>query len=87
MSKTAYRGLGEKPLSKREVVAQVAKFPEVQEAHIISGDWDILIKIKTSNVESVRKFVVDKLRLVKGIEKTLTCLAFESQKESTAIPV
>jgi len=83
----AYRTLTERPLSQREVVAQVAKFAEVQEAHIISGDWDILIKIKTSSVEAVGKFVIDKLRLIKGIEKTLTCLVFESQKESTAIPI
>jgi len=83
----AYRGLGERPLSQREVATQVAKLAEVQEVHIISGDWDILVKMRTRDVESVGKFVVDKLRLVKGIEKTLTCLVFESAKESTAIAI
>jgi DNA-binding Lrp family transcriptional regulator len=43
--------------------------------------------VKAKDVESVGRFVVDKLRLVKGIEKTLTCLVFESQKETTAIPL
>jgi DNA-binding Lrp family transcriptional regulator len=61
--------------------------PEVQEVHIISGEWDILIKVKAKDVDSVGKYVVDKLRLVKGIERTLTCLVFESEKESTVIPV
>jgi hypothetical protein len=28
---------------------------------------------------------VDKLRTVKGIEKTLTCLVFDTQKETTEI--
>lgn len=83
----AYRGAGDRALSQREVAKQIAEFTEVQEVHIITGDWDILIKVKAKDVESVGKFVVDKLRLVKGIEKTLTCLVFESQKESTAIPV
>jgi Lrp/AsnC family leucine-responsive transcriptional regulator len=83
----AYRGTGEKPLSQREVASQVARFAEVQEVHIIAGDWDILIKVKTRDVESVGKFVVEKLRLVNGIEKTLTCLVFESKKESTEIPL
>jgi Lrp/AsnC family leucine-responsive transcriptional regulator len=78
---------GDKTLSQREVAKEVAQFPEVQEVHIISGDWDILIKVRTSAVESVGKFVVDKLRLVKGIEKTLTCLVFESQKETTSLPL
>lgn len=83
----AYRGEGGKVLSQREVARQIAGFPEVQEVHIISGDWDILMKVKERDVGSIGRFVVDKLRLVKGIEKTLTCLVFESEKETTAIPL
>jgi len=77
----------EKVLSQRNVAKEIAKFPEVQEVHIISGEWDILIKVKAKDVVSIGKLVVDKLRLVRGIEKTLTCLVFESTKESTAIPL
>jgi len=82
----AYNG-EEKVVSQRKVAREIANFPEVQEVHIISGEWDILIKVKAKDVESVGKYVVDKLRMVKGVEKTLTCLAFESEKESTAIPL
>jgi len=81
----AYRGESRKILSQRQVAKQIAAFPEVQEVHIISGDWDILMKVKAKDVESVGRFVVDRLRLVKGIEKTLTCLVFGSEKETTAI--
>jgi len=77
----------EKTVSQRKVAREIANFPEVQEVHIITGEWDILIKVKTKDVDSVGKYVVDKLRLVKGIEKTLTCLVFGSEKESATIPV
>jgi DNA-binding Lrp family transcriptional regulator len=77
----------ERIVSQRKVAKDIASFPEVQEVHIISGEWDILIKVKAKDVDSVGKYVVDKLRLVKGIEKTLTCLVFESEKESAAIPL
>ncbi|MEM3602180.1 MAG: Lrp/AsnC family transcriptional regulator [Candidatus Bathyarchaeia archaeon] len=77
----------ETPLSQRTIAEQISKFPEVQEVHIISGDWDILIKVKDKDVDAVGKFVVDKLRTVKGIEKTLTCLVFATPKETTAIPL
>jgi DNA-binding Lrp family transcriptional regulator len=63
----------------------IAKFPEVQEAHIITGDWDILIKVKEKEVAAIGQFVIDKLRLVEGIEKTLTCMVFETEKETTNI--
>jgi hypothetical protein len=36
-------------------------------------------------VDAVGKFVVDKLRLIKGLEKTLTCMVFETVKETTQI--
>jgi Lrp/AsnC family leucine-responsive transcriptional regulator len=77
----------ERSVSQRKVAKGIADFPEVQEVHIISGEWDILIKVKANDVDSIGKFVVDKLRLVKGIEKTLTCVVFETEKESTAIPL
>ena len=82
----AYKG-EDKVLSQRKVAKEIANLPEVQEVHIISGEWDILTKVKAMDVNSVGKFVVDKLRLVRGIEKTLTCFVFETEKESTAIPL
>ena len=74
-------------VSQRDIADGIARFPEVQEVHIITGDWDLLIKLKTKNVDTVGKFVIDKLRLVKGIEKTLTCMVFETCKETTEIPI
>jgi len=77
----------EQLFSQRDVAKDIAKFPEVQEVHIITGDWDLLVKLKAENVDAVGIFVIDKLRLVKGIEKTLTCMVFETRKETTEIPL
>jgi Lrp/AsnC family leucine-responsive transcriptional regulator len=82
----SYRTDKETPLSQRAIAEQISKFPEVQEVHIISGDWDILIKVKDKDVDSIGRFVIDKLRTVKGIEKTLTCMVFDTPKETTVIP-
>lgn len=79
-----YKGT-DRILSQRKVAKQIATFAEVQEVHIISGEWDILIKVKAKDVESVGKFVVDKLRLVGGIGRTVTCFVFESEKETMSI--
>jgi len=74
-------------ISQRDIAKEISKFSEVQEVHIIAGDWDLLIKLRAENVDAVGKFVIDKLRLVKGIEKTLTCMVFETSKETTEIVV
>jgi Lrp/AsnC family transcriptional regulator, leucine-responsive regulatory protein len=74
------------PVSQRDVAEEIARFPEVQEVHIITGDWDLLVKLRAENVDAIGKFVVDKLRRVKGLDKTLTCMVFETVKESTSLP-
>jgi DNA-binding Lrp family transcriptional regulator len=76
----------ETPISQRDVAEEIAHYPEVQEVHIITGDWDLLVKLRAENVNAVGKFVVDKLRLIKGLDKTLTCMVFETVKESTSLP-
>ncbi|MCJ7713514.1 Lrp/AsnC ligand binding domain-containing protein, partial [Candidatus Bathyarchaeota archaeon] len=58
---------------------------EVQEVHIITGDWDLIIKLRAEAVDSIGKFVIDKLRLINGLEKTLTCMVFETIKETTKL--
>jgi len=75
----------EKPLSQRDVAKQIAAFPEVQEVHIITGGWDILIKVKADHVDTLGKFVMDKLRIVEGIGNTLSCIVYETVKETTDV--
>ena len=74
-------------VSQRSMAKEIARFPEVQEVHIITGDWDLLMKVKGKDVDAVGKFVIDRLRMVRGIEKTLTCMVFETCKETTEIDV
>jgi len=80
----SYRTVGSEA-SQRQIAKEISKFPEVQEVHIITGDWDILVKIKAKDVDAIGEFIVDKLRTLRGIEKTLTCMVFDSLKESTDI--
>jgi DNA-binding Lrp family transcriptional regulator len=86
LAAVSYRAKPENlPVSQRVVAEEIAKFPEVQEVHIITGDWDLLIKLRGMSVDAIGKFVVDRLRLVNGLEKTLTCMVFETLKETTKI--
>lgn len=88
LASITYRPSGFKDtLDQRTIAKEVARFPEVQEVHIITGDWDLLIKVKEEDVSSVGKFVIEKLRTVRGIEKTLTCMVFDAVKETQDLPI
>ncbi len=84
LASVSYRiKIDDSPISQRTVAEEIAKLREVQEVHIITGDWDLLVKLRAKSVDAIGKFVVDKLRLIKGLEKTLTCMVFETVKETT----
>ena len=85
LASVSYRTKNSGPTSQRIVAKEIALFAEVQEVHVITGDWDLLIKLRVETVETVGTFVVDKLRLIEGLEKTLTCMVFETIKETTKI--
>jgi DNA-binding Lrp family transcriptional regulator len=72
---------GGKNVSQRTLAEQMAKIPEVHEISLISGEWDILIKVRTSSVENVGKLVIDRLRMMEGVERTQTCVSFQTLKE------
>ena len=88
LAQVSYRAKNkdETPITQRDVAEEIARFPEVQEVHIITGDWDLLVKLRAENVDAIGKFVVDKLRNINGLDKTLTCMIFETVKESTSLP-
>ncbi|MGC8993668.1 MAG: Lrp/AsnC family transcriptional regulator [Candidatus Aenigmatarchaeota archaeon] len=72
-------------VSQRKVAEEISKLPYVQEVHIITGDWDILVKIRGKDVEEIGKFVLDQIRGIKGVAKTLSSFVFQTVKETTDI--
>src|SRR3989344_2006379 len=72
-------------MSQREAAAKVAMMEQVQDVYIVTGDWDILIKVRAKNVDEIGDFVIDRLRKLHGVEKTYTMFVFDTRKESTII--
>jgi DNA-binding Lrp family transcriptional regulator len=68
-------------ISQRELAKRIAKLPGIYEVHIISGEYDLLLKARGKSLEDIGVLVVDKLRQLKGVGRTLTCACFETVKE------
>ena len=69
-------------LSQRKLAEEISKIQGVYEVSVISGEWDMLLKVRAGSVEEIGRLVVDRLRAMKGIEKTETCVSFQTIKES-----
>ena len=68
-------------VSQKALAHEIALMENVEEAHLISGEWDILLKVRGSSVKEIGDLVIDKIRGMHGVAKTLTCVVFYSAKE------
>lgn len=69
-------------LDFRLITKKIAENPLVIEAFTISGEFDIMIKIKAANLQEIGNYILDNLRQVEGVDKTITFDAMEIVKEN-----
>ena len=62
---------------EREVLNKAREFPEVKEAHLIYGEWDLILKVEVESIEEITAFVVDKLRRIEAVKLTSTMIVAE----------
>ncbi|HPF97654.1 MAG: Lrp/AsnC family transcriptional regulator [Flavobacteriaceae bacterium] len=68
-----------------EFEKEVKKLPEVLEVYHVSGDYDYLLKVVVSNMESFREFMVEKLTSINHIGSTHSMFVINEVKHTTAI--
>jgi DNA-binding Lrp family transcriptional regulator len=68
-------------ITQRKLAEKLAKLEGVYEVHILAGEWDLLLKVRGESVEGIGKLVVDKLREIGGIGRTVTLTCFSTAKE------
>lgn len=69
-------------VSQKEAAQKIAEIPGIFEVHVISGDWDIIAKARGESIQSIGELVLDRIRNVRGVERTLTCTSFAAIKET-----
>ncbi|MDG6987993.1 MAG: Lrp/AsnC ligand binding domain-containing protein [Nitrososphaerota archaeon] len=75
------------PGHEREVISNLLKIPDVMEAHVVPGDWDVLAVISSQKEvlmpsdEKVYRLVMDKIQKIKHIQDTNTMVSQFSQSK------
>lgn len=70
------------PTSQREVADKIAKLENVFEVFVVSGEWDLLLKVRGKSMEEIGGLVIDRIRSLPGVARTLTTACFTTIKES-----
>jgi DNA-binding Lrp family transcriptional regulator len=65
------------PGHERNVYNKLSKIPDIIESHIVSGECDIVAKLKVDNLESLPSIVSTKIRSIEGVKDTSTLTGLE----------
>lgn len=85
---TAYIGVGiEHPKHFEAFAEKVLALPEVLECHRVAGQDSYLLKVRTRNTGTLDELLVDGLRLIPGVVRTVTTIVLSTIKEGTALKV
>ncbi|WP_211827608.1 leucine-responsive transcriptional regulator Lrp [Kistimonas asteriae] len=65
----------------------VGSLPNVQECHLVSGNFDYLIKARISEMASYRKLLGDILLKLPGVRESKSYIVMEEVKETLSLPI
>jgi DNA-binding Lrp family transcriptional regulator len=68
-------------VSQRELAKKISELEGVREVHLISGEYDILLKVRGKSMEDIGSLVIDRLRQIEGVGRTITCASFATVKD------
>lgn len=60
----------------------VIKVPEIEQAHMIAGSFDYLLKVRTSDMARYRRFLGETVSALPFVSHTSTYVAMEAVKET-----
>ena len=68
--------------SYNDVAERIAKFPEVESLHLVSGDYDFMMEVEGDSMREVSHFISEQVAPVPEITQTVTHYVMESYKEN-----
>lgn len=68
-------------------LAKVKSTPQILECYNITGSWDYLLKIISSNITTYRNFIIDILMEFDGVNKVESNIVLGIDKQSFCFPI
>jgi DNA-binding Lrp family transcriptional regulator len=62
------------------VINGLKKIRGVKHAHVVTGLHDVICYVEGKNLSELKNTIISKVRSVKGIQRTVTCLAVDVGK-------
>ena len=60
---------------EREVMEKLLTYPEVKEAYVVYGEYDLVVKVETDTLKDLDHFITERIRKMPEIKMTSTMIA------------
>lgn len=71
----------------REFRREALKLPQILDCHLVSGNFDYLIKARVRDMQEYREFLGEKLLSLPGVQGSRSYVVMEEVKESLSLPL
>lgn len=65
----------------------IVKLPQVLECHLVSGNFDYLVKARVADMSAYRQLLGETLLTLPGVSDSRTYVVMEEVKEAQALPI
>lgn len=65
----------------------IKELPEVVECHLMAGDCDFLLRVVASDLDEYRRFQIDHLTRIEGVQSVKSEIPMQQIKLTSAVPV
>lgn len=63
----------------RSVVEKLRTIQGVENADLLWGDYDAIVKLKGPKIHDIENLVIEKIQMVEGVESTVTLLSVDEK--------
>jgi|YelNatPaOPRAMG01_1025707.scaffolds.fasta_scaffold04699_10 DNA-binding Lrp family transcriptional regulator len=63
------------------IAEKVSKLPEIEDLFLVTGEADLIAKVRFENYNALKRFIVDKLSKIDGVRDTRTMMVVTTFKE------
>jgi len=67
------------------IAERLAKTPDITEVYTTIGEYDLVAKIRTNDMNTLKELVEKKLRMTRGIHEIRTSVVFDAFKEDLSL--
>lgn len=75
------------PSKEEEIINKLSSLPEILELHLLFGEKNILLKVRSQDINSIRNFINNGIRSMEGILRIESYLSMKTEKETHMIPI